>query len=42
MRARAWEGATDDFADVCRRNPRVRVAAQQALLPPELAAAIVM
>uniref|UniRef100_A0A7S0WIF6 Importin N-terminal domain-containing protein n=1 Tax=Chlamydomonas leiostraca TaxID=1034604 RepID=A0A7S0WIF6_9CHLO len=41
-RARAWEGAIDDFADVCRRNPRVRTAAQQALLPPELAAAVVM
>jgi hypothetical protein len=37
---RTFEGAVDDLADLCRRNPRVRVAAQHSLLPPELAAAV--
>eukprot|EP00200_Dunaliella_tertiolecta_P006984 CAMPEP_0202382050 /NCGR_PEP_ID=MMETSP1127-20130417/40683_1 /ASSEMBLY_ACC=CAM_ASM_000462 /TAXON_ID=3047 /ORGANISM="Dunaliella tertiolecta, Strain CCMP1320" /LENGTH=1111 /DNA_ID=CAMNT_0048981157 /DNA_START=70 /DNA_END=3405 /DNA_ORIENTATION=+ len=39
---RLMEGAIDDFADLCRRNPRAQQAAQKALLPPELAAAIVL
>jgi hypothetical protein len=37
---RAWEGAIDDLADLCRRNTRVRIAGQQALIPPGLAAAV--
>lgn len=38
---RAWEGAIDDLADLCRRNTRVRLAGQQALIPPGLAAAVI-
>ncbi|KXZ44767.1 hypothetical protein GPECTOR_62g882 [Gonium pectorale] len=36
----AWEGACQEFADLCRRNKRARQAAQAALLPQELAAAV--
>ncbi|KAI8470335.1 MAG: armadillo-type protein [Monoraphidium minutum] len=34
--AAEFEGALFRVADLCRRNGRARVAAQQALLPPEL------
>ncbi len=30
----------DELAELCRRNPRVRQAAQQAVLPPELHSAV--
>lgn len=35
-----WEAACQEFSDLCRRNKRARQAAQGALLPPELAAAV--
>ncbi|GLC47401.1 hypothetical protein PLESTB_001959900 [Pleodorina starrii] len=35
-----WEAACQEFADLCRRNKRARQAAQAALLPQELAAAV--
>ncbi|KAG2426913.1 hypothetical protein HXX76_012699 [Chlamydomonas incerta] len=37
---RSWEAACQEFADLCRRNKRARQAAQAALLPQELAAAV--
>ncbi len=40
--SRAFVGAVDELAELCRRNPRVRQAAQASLLPPELAAAIAL
>ncbi|KAG2500508.1 hypothetical protein HYH03_001285 [Edaphochlamys debaryana] len=36
----SWESACQEFADLCRRNKRARQAAQAALLPQELAAAV--
>lgn len=39
---RAWENAVEEFSDLCRRNRKVRQAAQQALLPPELAQVVMV
>lgn len=36
----SWEAACQEFAELCRRNKRARQAAQAALLPQELAAAV--